>query len=71
MRTDSPSSEREVAWKIKLAMKVGGEYRVAFIKSRHWKRLAEAGGDGMDEEFRDSYRTSDIENTERCLAALA
>ena len=37
-----PYPEREVSWKIKLAMKVGGESRVGFVKRRHWKRLAEA-----------------------------
>lgn len=28
--------------RMKLAMKVGGEYRIGYIRSRHWRRFAEA-----------------------------
>jgi serine/threonine-protein kinase HipA len=34
--------------KLKMAMKVGGEYRLAFVQARHWQRLAISLGLGAD-----------------------
>jgi len=36
-----PYPEEEIPRKIKLAMKMGGEYRVGYVMRRHWRRLAE------------------------------
>lgn len=30
--------------KLRMAMRIGGEYRIAAIRARHWRRLAESGG---------------------------
>ncbi|MGN9913369.1 HipA domain-containing protein [Phytohabitans sp. LJ34] len=30
--------------KLRMAMRIGGEYRIAAIRARHWRRLAEGGG---------------------------
>ncbi|MDQ7907745.1 type II toxin-antitoxin system HipA family toxin [Phytohabitans sp. ZYX-F-186] len=30
--------------KLRMAMRIGGEYRVAALRARHWRRLAEAAG---------------------------
>ena len=36
-----PYPSLEIPRKIKLAMKIGGEYRLGFIARRHWQRLAQ------------------------------
>lgn len=39
-----PYPQLEIPRKIKLAMRIGGEYRVGHVGRRHWQRLAEDNG---------------------------
>lgn len=45
--------------KLKMAMKIGGEYRLAYIRGRHWRRLAEAVGLDSNETIRRIERLCD------------
>lgn len=39
-----PYPERHFPQKVKLAMQIGGEYRLWYIRARHWDRFAEENG---------------------------
>jgi serine/threonine-protein kinase HipA len=55
--------------KLKLAMKVGGEYRLGFIGARHWERLGEDMGLAADETL-ERVRTV-VERVGECGGVVA
>lgn len=64
-----PYPQRYHRSKIRLAMRVGGEYRMQYIRSRHWDRLAESVG--VDPEQARSILTQLVAATPDAVASVA